>query len=68
VPLVSRIVAVADVFDALTSVRPYKKAWTVAEAVENLVSESGRHFEPRIVQAFLSRLPDIEGVKAAWGD
>jgi putative two-component system response regulator len=68
VPLEARIVAVADVFDALTSVRPYKAAWTVEAAVANLVEERGRHFEPRIVEAFLARLPEIRTVMAAYGD
>jgi putative two-component system response regulator len=68
IPLASRIVAVADVFDALTSVRPYKPAWPVEAAVAELVRGSGGHFEPRIVDAFLARLPDVLAVTAAFGD
>lgn len=53
IPLESRIVAVVDVFDALTSARPYKEAWEPERAVEWLRKESGGHFDPRVVDAFL---------------
>jgi putative two-component system response regulator len=53
IPLAGRIVAVADVFDALTSARPYKTAWPRAEAVEEIRRQSGRQFDPRVVEAFL---------------
>jgi HD-GYP domain-containing protein (c-di-GMP phosphodiesterase class II) len=53
IPLAGRIVAIADVFDALTHDRPYKPAWSVEEAVAEIVSQSGRQFEPRVVDAFL---------------
>lgn len=52
IPLVGRIVAVADVFDALTHRRPYKEPWPVERAVEEIRSQSGRHFDPRVVDAF----------------
>lgn len=68
IPLEGRIVAIADVFDALTSVRPYKPAWPVEEAVELLRRESGKHFDPRLVELFLGRLPEILAVKARWAD
>jgi putative two-component system response regulator len=68
IPLVGRIVAVADVFDALTSVRPYKKAWPVEEAVELLQKESGRHFQPLLVEQFLANLPEILEIKAAHAE
>jgi HD-GYP domain-containing protein (c-di-GMP phosphodiesterase class II) len=48
IPLVGRICAVADVFDALTSPRPYKHAWTVDEALAEIEAQSGRHFDPRL--------------------
>ena len=57
IPLVGRIVAVADVFDALTHARPYKQAWTVADSVREITDQSGRQFDPEIVEAFLSVLP-----------
>jgi HD-GYP domain-containing protein (c-di-GMP phosphodiesterase class II) len=59
IPLVGRIVAVADVFDALTHARPYKEAWTEAEAVTEINGQSGRQFDPEIVKAFLRVLPDL---------
>jgi putative two-component system response regulator len=53
IPLAGRIVTVADVFDALISERPYKKAWRRVEAVEEIRRQSGRQFDPRVVEAFL---------------
>lgn len=53
IPLSGRIVAVADVFDALTCKRAYKKAWTFDEASEFIMSNSGSHFDPKICQAFV---------------
>ncbi|TMN36619.1 HD domain-containing phosphohydrolase [Pseudoalteromonas sp. S2755] len=52
IPLSARIVAVADVYDALTSVRPYKKAWDVDKAIGFINSQSGIHFDPEVVAAF----------------
>jgi PAS domain S-box-containing protein len=52
IPLAGRIVAVADVFDALTHVRPYKPAWPLEEAVAEIVGASGTQFDPRVVAAF----------------
>lgn len=59
IPRDARIVAVADVFDALTSVRPYKEAWTIPAAVEFLIHQAGQHFDPEVVSAFLASLPAI---------
>jgi putative two-component system response regulator len=53
VPLAGRIVAVADVFDALTQQRPYKPAWPVAEAIAEIDRQRGRQFDPGVVDAFL---------------
>ena len=53
IPLVGRIVAIADVFDALVHARPYKAAWDVEEALAELERQRGRQFDPRIVDAFL---------------
>ena len=61
IPLVGRIVAVADVFDALTAERPYKRAWNVDEAVSEIVRGTGSHFDPKVVDAFLATLPEILG-------
>ena len=54
IPLFGRIVAVADVFDALTSSRPYKRAWPVNQAKDFLLEGSGKHFDPRCVDAFIA--------------
>jgi putative two-component system response regulator len=54
IPLAGRIVAVADVFDALTTERPYKKAWPLNEAISEIHNQSGRHFDPTVVTAFCS--------------
>lgn len=68
IPLAARIVAVADVFDALTSVRPYKPAWPVEQATTLLTEQSGRHFDPRLVAVFLELLPQILEIRARWTD
>jgi putative two-component system response regulator len=54
IPITGRIVAVADVFDALTHRRPYKPAWSTADAITEMTSQAGRHFDPEVVDAFLS--------------
>jgi putative two-component system response regulator len=54
IPFVGRIVAIADVFDALTHERPYKKAWPITEAVAEIKNQSGRQFDPQVVEAFLT--------------
>ena len=68
IPLVGRIVAVADVFDALTSERPYKKAWELDRAVDFLKENSGSHFDPVCVSAFLSRMDEALEIKARFQD
>jgi len=62
IPLAARIVAVADVFDALTSTRPYKEAWPVERALETLHQEAGRHFDPAVVAAFERSLPKVMAI------
>ena len=62
----ARIVAIADVFDALVSDRPYKKAWGVDEAAEYIKTEAGKHFDPEVVRAFVKALPDIRKVKEMY--
>jgi len=61
IPIEGRILAVADVFDALTHERPYKTAWTVEDAVAEIERSSGTHFDPQVVVAFLT-LPHAEFV------
>ncbi len=68
IPLYGRIVAVADVFDALTSERPYKKAWELERALDLLREGAGEHFDPACVSAFLSRLDEVGVVRARFQD
>jgi putative two-component system response regulator len=68
IPQAARIVALADVFDALTTVRPYKLAWSVDEAVAMLTKESGRHFDPQLVPLFLQQLPEVLAVRERFRD
>lgn len=63
IPLAARIVAVADVFDALTSERPYKQAWDLDRAVNFLREGSGQHFDPDCVEAFLSDFAQVLKIK-----
>jgi putative two-component system response regulator len=63
IPIFSRIVAVADVFDALTSERPYKKAWTLEAAVDHLLRGSGSHFDADCVKAFLNAWDDAMEIR-----
>ncbi|VAX31559.1 Response regulator [hydrothermal vent metagenome] len=63
IPLEGRITALADVFDALTSERPYKKAWSVEKAVNLIEEESGKHFDPELAALFIKILPEILQVK-----
>lgn len=68
IPLIGRIVAVVDVFDALTTERPYKKAWSVDSAVELIQRESGQHFDPRLVALFVELLPQMLEIKHCWAE
>ena len=58
IPIAARIVALADVFDALIHARPYKPAWTVAAALAEIRQERGRQFDPQVVDALL-RIPRL---------
>lgn len=62
IPLSARIVAAADVFDALTSKRPYKEAWTIDRAISHMQNEAGRHFDPDVVEACLRAMPKIREI------
>jgi response regulator RpfG family c-di-GMP phosphodiesterase len=68
VPLCARIVAVADVYDALTSVRPYKSAWPSEQAFEYLRTQAGKHFDPRMVEAFLATRKEVIQIQHEWSD
>lgn len=65
IPLHGRITALADVFDALTSRRVYKEAWTVARAVDEVHRKKGNHFDPMLVDVFDKVLPGIIAIKEA---
>jgi putative two-component system response regulator len=58
IPLVGRICTIADVYDALTSARPYKDAWPVTDALAEIRLQSGRQFDPEMVDAFLELFPE----------
>ncbi len=68
IPVSARIAAISDVFDALTSERPYKKAWSVEKAVAEIQSQSGKHFEPIMVELFIENLSEIIEIKERYLD
>jgi len=59
IPLAARIFAVADVYDALTSNRPYRKAWSHKKAIDYIKAQSGKHFDPQVVEAFLKLIDEL---------
>lgn len=67
-PVSGRITAIADVFDALTSARPYKKAWTVNDAVAEIDRLRGNHFDPQLVPVFHEVLPEIRDIKDKYDE
>jgi len=68
IPIEGRITAIADVFDALTTVRPYKEAWTVNEAKAHLEKGAGHHFDPNLVAKFIENLDRILEIKNTYVD
>ncbi len=68
IPVEGRIVAVADVFDALTSKRPYKEAWSVDKTLAFMKEQKGIHFEPRLIDLLIDNLDEILTIKAYWKD
>lgn len=68
IPLHGRIVAIADVFDALTSARPYKKAWEIERAVAFMREQASRHFDPHCLEAFFSRFDTVLAIRARYAD
>ncbi|MEO3713483.1 HD domain-containing phosphohydrolase [Roseateles flavus] len=68
IPIFSRIVAVADVFDALTSARPYKPAWTLEDASQWIRNQSGSHFDPACVAVFFEHWEEVQGIRKRFGD
>ncbi len=68
IPVEARIVAVSDVFDALTSTRPYKQAWSIEDTMAHMHAQKGRHFEPRLVELLQQNLPAILAIKQRWAE
>ena len=68
IPLEGRIAAVADVFDALTSARPYKQAWTIDAAVGYMREGRGKHFDPELIDLFLESMDDVLEIKERFRD
>lgn len=68
IPLMARIAALADVFDALTTVRPYKRAWSVGEAVSFIENQAGSHFDPALIEPFKRVLPDMLRIREEFSD
>ncbi len=66
IPLVGQIVAIADVFDALTSHRPYKEPFSLEKSLEIIRARSGSHFAPQVVEAFFATLDDIMAIKEKY--
>jgi two-component system response regulator RpfG len=68
IPIVARIVAAADVFDALVSERPYKHAWTVDDGLAYLLSQRGKHFDANVVDAFMANKDRVREIQGLYAD
>lgn len=68
IPLAARIVAVADVFDALVSKRPYKEAFPIERALDIIKKDSGTHFDPELVELFFEHLPRVKEIMQEYND
>ncbi len=68
IPVSCRIVAVSDTFDALLSLRPYKKPWDLADAKAYMFAEAGRQFDPEVIRAFKDALPEIIRIRDNYKD
>ncbi|WP_462271036.1 HD domain-containing phosphohydrolase [Desulfobacter sp.] len=66
IPLSGRITAIADVFDALTTKRPYKEAWPVEKALNLIKEEAGEHFDPNLPPLFLDAIDEVLAVRDQW--
>jgi putative two-component system response regulator len=64
IPVYARIAAIADVFDALLSRRPYKEPWPLEKALQLIRDEAGRHFDPRMVKIFFDHLDEILAIQS----
>ncbi len=68
IPIFGRIVAIADVFDALASARAYKEAWDDSAVLETIQNDSGKHFDPELVEIFFSQLDIIKSIQRRYDD
>ena len=68
IPIEARIVALADVFDALTARRPYKEPWPLADTLAHLQAQAGLHFDPSLVPLFLGLVPQLLEIQQRWAD
>ena len=68
IPLAGRLTAIADIFDALTSVRPYKQAWSVDEALDWIDKEAGEALDPNLVPLFIAMRPEVEKIMQTFRD
>ena len=68
IPVVARIVAIVDVFDALTCVRPYKRAWPIEDALALIEKEAGQHFDPELARLFLGMEAEVRRITIEYGD
>lgn len=68
IPVSARVVALADVFDALTMKRPYKEPWPIDRVLATIRESAGSHFEPAMLEAFESVLPQILKTMTTWGE
>lgn len=68
IPVEARIVAVSDVFDALTSARPYKQAWSIEDTMAHMQAQKGLHFEPRLIDLLQQQLPAMLAIKQRWAE
>ncbi len=68
IPISGRIVAIADVFDALTSKRPYKRAWRTEDAINLIIREKGEHFDPHLVDIFVTLVPELDRLFTGFRD
>jgi putative two-component system response regulator len=68
IPVEARLVALADVFDALLSVRPYKPSWSLDDTMKYIFAQRGQHFDPQVIDAFVQVLPDCLRLRETYKD